>query len=84
MSHAGNDEDMGLSYALRLLIHLVGDMHQPLHCMSRIDDQYPQGDKGGNAFKLPNHYSADNLHSVWDSVIYEFHNNDKLVSTPLF
>lgn len=80
MKHAGNDESMGLSYAMRLLIHFMGDIHQPLHCLTRINDDLPVGDKGGNAFKLPNHYSADNLHSVWDAVVYEFHTNDKLVS----
>lgn len=75
-----DDEQYGQSYALRLLIHYLGDIHQPLHCLSRVDKDYPVGDKGGNDFKLPNHYSADNLHSVWDAVVYEFHKNDKLVS----
>ena len=80
MSNVGNDESIGLSYALRFLIHYVGDIHQPLHCMNRVDKSYPAGDKGGNDFPLPNHYDANELHAVWDSVIYEFHTNDKLVS----
>ena len=80
MNYAKGNEELGLSVALRFLIHFVGDIHQPLHCLARIDDVYPAGDKGGNGFPVPNHYSADNLHSVWDSVIYEYHNNDKLVS----
>lgn len=75
-----DDEKYGQSYALRLLIHYFGDVHQPLHCLSRVDGTYPAGDRGGNMFNIPNHYSADNLHSVWDAVIYEFHVNDKLVS----
>ena len=80
MNYAKGNEDLGLSIALRFLIHFVGDIHQPLHCLARIDDNYQAGDKGGNLFPVPNHYSADNLHSVWDSVMYEFHTNDKLVS----
>lgn len=72
-------EKYGQSYALRLLIHYLGDIHQPLHCLSRIDSNYPAGDVGGNDFPLPNHYEAKNLHSVWDAVVYEFHKNDKLV-----
>jgi hypothetical protein len=31
-----SDEER-LSYALRLLIHYVGDIHQPLHAISRVD-----------------------------------------------
>lgn len=77
-----DDEKYGQSYAVRLLIHYLGDIHQPLHCLSRVDQNYPVGDKGGNDFKLPNHYDANNLHSLWDSVVYEFHKNDKLVSNP--
>lgn len=75
------DEKYGQSYALRLLIHYLGDIHQPLHCLSRVDKTYPAGDKGGNDFPIPNHYSANNLHSVWDAVVYEFHKNDKLPYT---
>ena len=35
---------------LSWLIHLVGDMHQPLHCESFFGADYPNGDKGGNDF----------------------------------
>jgi hypothetical protein len=36
------------SYDLVWLMHLVGDVHQPLHCISRFDAATPQGDRGGN------------------------------------
>lgn len=51
--------------ALKFLVHLVGDEHQPLHCAER------NGDKGGNGrlvFFL-DRPRATNLHSVWDSAI---------------
>jgi hypothetical protein len=37
---------------LSWLIHLVGDIHQPLHCSTLVNDDYPApaGDKGGTAF----------------------------------
>jgi hypothetical protein len=38
--------------------------------MSRVDNSYPTGDAGGNGFPLPNHYEVDNLHALWDKVIY--------------
>lgn len=56
--------------ALRYLIHFVGDIHQPLHCVSRTSDELPSGDRGGNLFKvrLPSGsvFPAKNLHAVWD------------------
>lgn len=78
MNAVKQNEERGRSYALRLLIHYLGDVHQPLHAMSRVDSDYPAGDRGGNSFPLPGHYSAKELHAVWDSVVYEFHVNDKL------
>lgn len=61
---------MARSIALRLLIHYVGDIHQPLHAVSRYDNRGRQ-DYGGNAVKIPAKQGADNLHAVWDSVVYE-------------
>lgn len=73
-------ESQAKSYALRLLIHYVGDIHQPLHCSDRIDKNFPKGDLGGNLFLLPGHYTANDLHAVWDSVLYSYHDKMELVS----
>jgi len=67
--------DVAKSYALRLLIHYLGDIHQPMHCESRYNDDYPKGDVGGNDFPIPYHYEADELHAVWDKGIYTLRNN---------
>lgn len=80
MNYVKNDEQRGKSYATRLLIHYLGDIHQPMHSISRINKDYPAGDRGGNDFPLPTHYTAKELHAAWDAVLYEFHVNDKLVS----
>lgn len=55
--------------ALAFLIHLVGDVHQPLHCVSYFDDFFPQGDRGGGKI-LISHSWSKNLHSLWDSAGY--------------
>jgi len=55
---------------MRFLIHFVGDIHQPLHSTSRVDNEYPAGDRGGNSVPLPSKDGAKNLHAVWDAVIY--------------
>ena len=78
----GHTVEDSWSIAMRFLIHYVGDMHQPLHDETRIDKQYPDGDRGGNDFPLPYHYGAKELHAVWDKVMYEFHTNPKLPYTP--
>jgi hypothetical protein len=49
--------------ALRFLIHLVGDIHMPLHAASRYSPATPKGDRGGNDYKL----AERNLHAFWDS-----------------
>lgn len=79
MKYMSGNEQRGKSYAIRLLIHYLGDIHQPLHSLARVDSAYPSGDRGGNDFPVPSHYSTKELHAVWDSVMYEFHVNDKVV-----
>jgi hypothetical protein len=36
--------------SLSYLVHLIGDLHQPLHCASLYTADYPNGDRGGNDF----------------------------------
>jgi len=50
---------------LRMLIHIVEDVHQPMHA-AHADD------KGGNDFKVNWFSNPTNLHSVWDSQLIEF------------
>ena len=63
---------------LSWLIHLIGDVHQPLHCTTHVTPAHPapQGDRGGNSFKLKG--MPNNLHSVWDSSVSFQHNLDDL------
>ena len=53
-------------FMLRWLIHLVGDIHQPLHCATRFTDQFKDGDLGGIQFELPLK-DTPNLHFLWDA-----------------
>ena len=50
---------------LRLLIHIVGDIHQPLH-VGQLEDL------GGNRIRLQWFGESTNLHSVWDEKLIEF------------
>jgi S1/P1 Nuclease len=51
--------------SLRYLIHLIGDIQQPLHCSDAFFAAQPNGDAGGNGFNLTGTWS--NLHSLWDA-----------------
>ncbi|PTX18342.1 S1/P1 nuclease [Pontibacter mucosus] len=57
---AGNLDKAKEQELLKYLVHLVGDIHQPLH-VGGGDDQ------GGNAVKVQWFYQPSNLHRVWDS-----------------
>jgi hypothetical protein len=49
------------------LLHLVGDIHQPLHCTALFSvDHFPKGDEGGNKILL---VKGKNLHSLWDNLL---------------
>lgn len=50
--------------ALRFIVHLVGDLHQPLH-VGR------PGDRGGNEVKVKWFGRDTNLHAVWDSALVD-------------
>jgi hypothetical protein len=50
--------------ALKWVVHLVGDIHQPLHAADHDD-------KGGNLVRLVYRGVPTNLHAVWDLGIIE-------------
>ena len=50
---------------LRMLIHIVEDVHQPMHTAHTAD-------KGGNDIKVTWNRNETNLHSIWDSQLIDF------------
>lgn len=59
--------------ALAWILHLAGDIHQPLHTSARVTELEPKGDQGGNLFLLtaPDapREQRDNLHRLWDGSV---------------
>jgi hypothetical protein len=59
--------------ALCWVLHLCGDLHQPLHASNYYSPQYPDGDRGGNlaiVLRTPHaYYSQINLHALWDQML---------------
>lgn len=61
------DRNSGLAdkqLALRFIVHLVGDLHQPLHTGKCCD-------RGGNDVKVTWFGKPTNLHAVWDAQIVD-------------
>lgn len=57
------------SYDLSWVLHLVGDIHQPLHAVSRFSQQLPEGDLGGNRVRLCAPPCRQELHHFWDQAL---------------
>jgi hypothetical protein len=74
------DQRDGRSFALRMVIHYAGDIHQPLHTSTGLDSYNKKGDRGGNSEYLPSICGAGNLHAVWDSEAYNYCGYPVLVS----
>jgi hypothetical protein len=53
------------NFALKFLVHLIGDLHQPLHVGNGLD-------QGGNTCKVTFHKKALNLHQLWDEDLIDF------------
>ena len=54
--------------ALKMLVHLVGDLHCPMHMGHRSD-------AGGNRWQIQYFREGTNLHSIWDSKLIESAHN---------
>ncbi|WP_297057667.1 S1/P1 nuclease [uncultured Duncaniella sp.] len=57
-----SQDERGL--ALKMVIHLMGDLHQPMHMGHATD-------RGGNGVKLRYFGRDANLHGIWDSNLVE-------------
>ncbi len=53
------------AFALKVIAHLIGDVHQPLHCGNGED-------RGANDVKVTFFWEKSNLHRVWDSGMIDY------------
>ncbi len=55
------------------ILHLIGDIHQPLHTSARVTDTEATGDQGGNLFLLSPKNTppreTKRLHGYWDDIL---------------
>lgn len=64
-----NASDDVKSYDLAWLEHLVGDIHQPLHAITRVSKSKPDGDAGGGLDMLCASPCGNSLHWFWDRLV---------------
>ncbi len=62
-----NNSKKERAFNLKLLVHFVGDLHQPLH-VGKAED------RGGNRFYVKWFNNSTNLHRLWDTQIIEYYN----------
>lgn len=69
----------------RYVVHLAGDIHQPLHSVALFNLTYPKGDIGGNLLKitLKNGTNNSNFHSYWDAGAYILQNDSWAIVRPM-
>jgi hypothetical protein len=66
-------DDLHKAFWSYWILHVVGDLHQPLHCVSDFTNPTDSrtglvtGDNGGNGFVLAG--NPKNLHSYWDGAV---------------
>ena len=65
--------DAQRAVALCWILHLTGDLHQPLHTVALFSRAYfPLGDRGGNSIRIQQPPQPTNLHAVWDGLPNNF------------
>lgn len=65
LKNSNSDQETKVFY-LKMLVHFMGDLHQPLHIGL-------QEDKGGNDFQVRWFRDGTNLHTVWDYRMLDFY-----------
>jgi hypothetical protein len=80
----GSDEAVSAkAYDLVWLLHLVGDLHQPLHAVTGITEATPKGDKGGNDVVLLGETNNETeLHAYWDDIFAKSSRPDRRTNRP--
>jgi len=72
-------DDSQRAYELAFLLHLVGDIHQPLHAILGMDKKHHKGDKGGGLIKLQDPIThSSSLHIFWDDLLGKSAGQDRL------
>ncbi len=74
--------DAEKAVALCWILHLVGDLHQPLHTVALFSRAYfRKGDRGGNSIDVVWGDETRNLHAVWDGLPIDMDDHSRTIRT---
>jgi len=66
-------DEKARAVAVCWMFHLIGDVHQPLHTIKLVTNQFPEpkGDRGGSGFyvRMTPSGSTTSLHRLWDGLV---------------
>lgn len=80
---AGHESEQAKAYDLAWLLHLVGDLHQPLHAVDGVSEACPKGDEGGNSVSIHGvTHGERELHAYWDDVLGKSARSDRHTHRP--
>lgn len=83
LKHNINGISFERAFMARYLLHLIGDIHQPLHSTNMFNGTYKTGDLGGNLLKMVSPTGASiNMHAYFDSIALE-QDPDTRIQRPL-
>jgi hypothetical protein len=64
-----NAEDTLKMYDLAWVENVVGEVHQPLNCVSRFSAEHPKGDRNGRDVQVREGDRTETLHDYWDNLL---------------
>jgi hypothetical protein len=64
---SANQGELESAMMMRMLIHILGDIHQPLHIATMYSQHFATGDEGGNLYLIDYDANISELHALWDS-----------------
>ena len=81
------ESEANKALTLAFIVHLVSDAHNPVHTMTRVDDDC-ESDRGGNRFCVAYHRGGssceENLHQAWDRALGFFEEYEKVADAQNF
>lgn len=63
------DQRLEKAFAMRMLLGLMGEIHQPMRMITRVTPNYLGGDHGGELFPIEFTQKTRNLKSLWDTAM---------------
>ncbi|CAI2377288.1 unnamed protein product [Moneuplotes crassus] len=66
------NNSLAISFSFRYLLHLVGDIHQPMHAATYYSSSFPTGDIVGTLFPIDFSPEIQNLHFLWDACLDQY------------